>query len=193
MGAARKLQLAPSTQEFYDRVAQTQLTPRVKQALRLWATGIVRNKGEAAKIAGVSPAYLSILTSSGNPHVTEFIESLEKKLGDEAVNMADLVREVGRRAFRNTAYLMEHAAKEDIQFRAAQDLMDRSPELSKIQRHQVESVHIGAGDLDRLMGAMVETARMRENPELQKIAEVGYDGGDQPEHVRALLDNVDKL
>jgi hypothetical protein len=133
------------------------LRPRVKTALRLYVSGAMTQK-DAARTAGIHPQYLVMLKR--NPLVRQYINDLERQIDAGTVNMSAAIAELGRRGLAKIARLMDGAESEMIQFKAAQDLADRSPETAKTNKLSVEGdLTIQHGDAQALMQALVEAAK----------------------------------
>jgi hypothetical protein len=136
-------------------------SPRVKMAARLYATGAAPTKKAAAEAAGIHPAWFTLLTNH-NEETKRLVDSVDAKIEDQSVDMSTVLRTVGREAIKRIRQLMIASARDDIALKAAQDLADRNPETSKIQRHEVASVHMGPDEARELAAALVEGARVRE-------------------------------
>lgn len=108
------------------------LSPRQKLALRLYHTGVVPTKAEAAKQAGLARGTFYI-ASTRNPNMSAFAAQIDKELADETIDTARLIKQLGRKALSVIAKTMENPlVKPEVQLKAAQDLADRSPETSKV-------------------------------------------------------------
>lgn len=141
-------------------VGKGHVSPAVRLAARLYATGACKTKKEASAAAGLHPNYLTLLTSNNNPLVNGLIAEIDAKLAEDSLDMSALIVKLGRRAVRNMAALMEDAQSEMIRFKAAQDLADRSPETVKTQHHVVDSFHASREDVDRMIAALTESSGM---------------------------------
>lgn len=109
-----------------------ELTPRVRLAIRLYATGICKTKAEAADKAGLTRSVF-YLVSNADTQVASYAAQIQKELEDETIDTAKLIKKLGRRALGVIAKTMESPdAKPETQLKAAQDLADRSPETSKV-------------------------------------------------------------
>jgi hypothetical protein len=136
------------------------LTPRVKLAARLYATGAAKTKRQAAEMAGLSPSVFYI-TSTTEPQVSDLILEIDREMAAEHVNMAKLLEKAGRRAVRNVFKLMETSNDEKIQLAAAKDLADRSPETSKVTKVDLSvSVPISQDQFEAMRKAMLESANL---------------------------------
>ena len=137
------------------------VSPRVRLAARLYATGACRTKQEASTAAGLHKYYLSYLNR--NPRVNSIIDRVDEALEEGAVDMSKLMATLGRRAVRNIAQLMEESPTEMIRFKAAVDLADRNPETAKTQKHQFESgLSVTKESAEALARALVEAAQLRQ-------------------------------
>lgn len=153
-------------------LAQIEPTPRVRNAVRLYATGAVRSKRAASIAAGLHPQYLTMLTSpnGGSEPVKRLMNDIDKMLEDKTVDMSRVMEIVSRRAVGKIAHLME-SSNENVALKAAQDLADRGPDTSKTQKVQVESFSLGDAAARELAAAMVESAKARE-----KYRAIGVEG-----------------
>lgn len=147
------------------------VSPRVRLAARLYATGAAKTKKEASEMAGLHPNYLTMLTSeNGSEKVKSLINDVDTLVADESIETSKLIRILGRRALGKIGGLME-SQNEHVALKAAQDLADRSPDTSKTQKVQVESLTLDGEDVRELTKAMLESARERE-----RYAHVAVDG-----------------
>jgi hypothetical protein len=150
-----------NTARIQDYVRNMELSPRVKLATRLWASGACKTQKEAAQAAGIHPMYMSLVKRE-NPRMTELINQIDKEIQDGTIDMSKVLLTLGRRAVRNLAHLAENAEKEDIRFRANVDLADRSPETVKTHKVQAEgTMQLRPEDVTALTHALVESARLR--------------------------------
>lgn len=136
----------------------TEPSPRVKLALRLYTSGICKTKRESAIAAGLSPQTLYMLTQpgAGSEPVKRLQSDLDHMLNDETVTMSHVLSRVGRRAIGRIAQIME-TAKDETALKAAQDLADRSPDTQKTQRIHVDSFSLNGEDAKELAKALLES------------------------------------
>lgn len=139
------------------------LSPRVKMAAKLYVTGACKTKKEASIAAGLAPNYLTLLRD--NPLVNEYINRIEDRIEDGSVDMSKVLVTLGRKAVVGMARMMEsETVKDDIRFKAMQDLADRSPETSKTIKQQMTSdLSMTVESAALLAAALVESARNKEN------------------------------
>ena len=135
------------------------LSPAVARALDLWATGAVKTKKEAAEAVGLHKQTLYL--NSRSPAGRAYVETAHTIIQDRAIDTSVLIEKLARRGIEVIAGLMEDAEKEDIRFRAAQDLADRGRETAKTQKLSVESYTISNRDVSALAQAMVAAANLR--------------------------------
>lgn len=113
----------------------------------------------------MNPTYFSLVTSPGNdlhkPEATEIMDRVEQEIHDKTVNMSAILDTLGREALVRMRGLMKESKNEAIQFKAAADLLDRSQETSKVQKHQVAAFTVGAEDAKMLAAAMLRSAQAR--------------------------------
>lgn len=107
---------------------------------------------EAAKAMDLNPAYLSIMKNSLPG--SEMLDHTDRAMEDKLLTTQDLLVKLGRRAVENLSSLMEDDPSSKIRLEAAKDLADRSPETSKIQKHQVESFTLTGHDVQALAEAL---------------------------------------
>jgi hypothetical protein len=145
--------------ESRDRWQPKRLSPKAKLALRALASGAARTNKDAAAIAQIHPAYIPMLkrTEAGKA----FMDQQDEMLDKAAANLSGFIRAISAEATVRMTQLMRNASSEQIQFRAAQDLMDRNPDLSKVQKHQVEAVSSDGKDARQLAEALVHSASVR--------------------------------
>lgn len=134
------------------------LSPKAKLALKMIALGAANNK-EAAKAVGLHPAYIPQL--KGSEPGQKLMSEIEGKVDEAALETSVLIDRLGREAIQKLAGLMRFSNNENIIIRAAQDLADRAPDTSKVQRHQVETFTLGANDAKEIAAALVESAAHR--------------------------------
>lgn len=169
-----------------------ELSPRLRMAARYLASGACRTQKEASEAAGLHPNYLTMVKASGNEKLAAYLAELDSRIEDSTIDMSKILQGLGRRAVRNIANLMETADKEEIRFRAAVDLADRSNETQKTHKHQVEAISITSGDITALTVAMLESARERQRYLSSGIATDGYDKGDTVESINHLIPRADE-
>jgi hypothetical protein len=148
----------------------TKLSPKAKLALRALASGAARTNKDAAAVAQIHPAYIPRLKNSEPGRA--FMAQQDEMLDKAAANLSGFIRAISAEATVRMTQLMRNASSEAIQFRAAQDLMDRNPDLSKVQKHQVDSVSIDGKDAQRLAEALVAASSVRR--EYKALAEGNY-------------------
>ena len=165
-------------------------SPRVKLATRLYTTGVCRTKKEASEAAGLHPNYLTMLTGpNGSEPVKSLMNEIDEKIADETIKTSAIIQSLGRKALGKMSDLMQDAS-ETVQFRAAQDLLDRSPETSKTQRVEAVSFSIGGEDAAMLAKAMMESAKADEENDYSGVIQDGLvevdlsEHSDLPEHAK---------
>lgn len=135
------------------------LTPRAKLALKALILGAASTNKEAAKIAGLHPAYVGQIKNSVIG--AGFAAAYEEKVDEKAMETSELIDLLGREALNKMGGLMRFSADENIILRASQDLMDRSPQTMKVHKAQIESFTLDGKDVKELASAMIESARLR--------------------------------
>jgi len=147
------------------------VSPRVRLAARLYATGAAKTKKEASEMAGLHPNYLTLLTGeNGSSKVKNLINDVDSMIEDESIATSKIIQRLGRKALGRLANLMD-SPNENVALKAAVDLADRAPETSKTQKIQVESLTLDGEDVRALTHAMLESARLRGD-----YAQVAVDG-----------------
>lgn len=139
------------------RVAKA--SPRVKMAARMYASGAVRTKREAARMAQIGPEWFTTM-SNHNPETKRIVDEVDGAIADQSIDMSTVLRTLGREAIGRIRGLM----REDnphIALKAAVDLADRSSEVSKIQRHEIATMNVRPEDAKSLAEALVAAAEAR--------------------------------
>jgi CRP-like cAMP-binding protein len=145
------------------------VSPRVRMAALLYASGAAKTKGHAARAAGITKEYF-VNMSNLNGETRRIINEMQEMILDESVATSAILQKLSRRAIGKLADLMDSPV-DAVAFRAAQDLADRGPETQKTQRFQVDALTISGQDVQAMCAAMVESARSE-----QKYANVATDG-----------------
>lgn len=154
---ARKLDIHATTYIASGRP----ISPRVRNAIRLYASGAVKTKREAAAVAGLGKSTFFDLRA--NPLVNAQIARITQQIDDNTVDMSAALLRLGRAGVAKVAELMETAKKEEVQLKAAQDLADRSPETSKVHKVALEAdVTLPASTVNDLVKALLEQASRKE-------------------------------
>lgn len=142
---------------------ETTVNPRLIQAAQMYGAGIARTKGEAADMAGVPRGtfYIESSPKNGHPAVRRAMSEIQESIEDKAVSMSAILVMAGRKAVGHIAEVMEDQnAKPELRLKAAIDLADRSPESTKVQKHQIEGLSIAGQDAQALAEALVAGARI---------------------------------
>ena len=129
----------------------------MRLAALLYSTGAARTKREAAQIAGIAPEYFTTM-SNHNDQVRRIVGQTQETMDDEAVATSVLIQRLGRKALMRLSHLMDNA-RDEVAFRAAQDLADRAPDTSKVQRVQVDQFTLGGEDVRAIAAAMIESSK----------------------------------
>lgn len=136
------------------------LSPRVKRAIALYGTTACKTKRESSATVGLHPAYLHMLIKQ-NPLAQEELRRVMMEVDTATLDIGKLLHAMSIKALAKIHSTMEEASSEALRFKAAQDLADRGPQTSKVQRHQVETHTINASDAKSIAEAMVEAAKVR--------------------------------
>lgn len=136
--------------------------PRIRHAARLYASGAVKTKQEAAEAVGVNPSYFNIVTQPGHarskPEIIALMDDIERSIHDKTVSLSSVIENVSREAVSEMRDLLNHSQNEAIRLKAASDILDRNPETSKTQKHQLSSFSLGSEDAKSLAAALVKSA-----------------------------------
>lgn len=157
---------APAIAEIY---AGIKVTPRVRMAAMLYATGAVKTKKEAAEVAGVTKEYFTHMTNHNN-ELRRMTNDVTRMIEDDSVSTAVVLQKLSRKAVGKLAELMD-SSNEAVAFRAAQDLADRGQETAKTQKFQVDSLTLNGEDAKELAKALIESSRLGD-----KFSEVAQSG-----------------
>jgi len=177
-----------TAREYARRLAMTpeDFSPRVKLALRLYVHGVCKTQKEAAVAAGLSHMHFhSIVKSPAGQH---YMKTAHELIEQHANDTNMLIQKLSHRAIQVLGTLMEDAGKEDVRLRAAQDLADRGPETSKIQRHQVESFTLAGSDARALAESIMMAATAREQN--AALATENFDKVNMEESTEVLIEEV---
>ena len=135
------------------------MSPRVKIALSLYATGRAKSKKAAAEAVGISSVYVNLMAKT--PQGQQIVQSTNDLIQDKLIDVTTLIEKLSRRGVEVIAHTMEEATSADLRFRAAQDLADRGSKTSKTQKIQHDNPVIGGRDLQALAEALVVGAQLR--------------------------------
>jgi hypothetical protein len=140
-----------------------ELSPRVKLATRLYGTGLVKTKAEAARLAGLNPGTFYIVSTTV-PQVGHLMEQIDKELEDETIDTSRLIKRLGREALGQIAKVMRNPMnKSETILKAAQDLADRSPETSKVVNINAKvETPLSDEQVAALRTAVLEAATLRD-------------------------------
>lgn len=140
-----------------EQYRDIKLSPRTRMALLMHATGVVKTKTEAARVAGVSKEYFTSL-SNHSEEAKRLQNDVQSMLLDDSVSTSKIMQKIGRKALSRLDALMD-SNNEGIALRAAQDLADRAPETQKTQKVAIDMLTISGQDAKALAAAMIESAR----------------------------------
>jgi excinuclease UvrABC nuclease subunit len=108
-----------------------------------------------------------------NPLAQQELKRVMADVDAATVDMGKVLHLLSVRAVAKLEETMESASNETLRFKAAQDLADRGPQTSKVQRHQVETWSMSSDDAKAIADAMVESAQIRQQH--AKFAEGSHD------------------
>ena len=150
-------------------------SPKVLLAARLYGSGVVPTKKEAAKAAGIAEQYFSQLSGpNGSPAVKKVISDVGEAIQDQTVDMGEVLRQLGRESIGTINDIRTGSESEMMQFKAAQDLADRSAEVSKTQKHAIAALTLEGKDVLALQEALLEGKKIA--TEYAELAQTGYVG-----------------
>jgi hypothetical protein len=139
-----------------------EMPPRLRNAIRLYESGATRTMADAARVAGISANNFSGVRKY-NPMARAEVDRIRADINTGVVDMSSAIARLGRLGVGKIAELMETAAKEEIQLKAAQDLADSSHETSKTHKVALEGdVTLPASTVNDLARALIEQAARRE-------------------------------
>lgn len=153
--------IATNEPEWKRRFAGRKISPRVRIAARLYNTGIARTLGEAAKMAGLAPATLYAMNVSDNEEYNRIASQAAKDSDIATGDISAVLQRLGRNALITIEALRASSESEAIRLKAAIDLADRSPETSKIQKMQVQTITMEGKDVAELTRGMIEAAQVQ--------------------------------
>lgn len=163
--------LAESTKKIYEMLQRSDLSPRMRMALRMYAFGAVPTLSAAADAVGISLSALSLKKKS--PAGQAYMKSAQQILDDKSASASQVLDQLGRRGLEVIGQLMENSKDEKIQLRSAIDLADRAPTYSKVQKLQVESFTLAGKDAKAIAEAL--TAGKSVNEQFAHLAKGDFD------------------
>ena len=153
------------------------LSPRVKLAIKLHATGAVPTKMAAAKAAGLAPSSLYGITSAagGNDAAQRQYETIDQMLTDRSVDVSVLIESLSVEAIKKMGQLMQYSGKDEVQLRAAMELADRGKKTAKVLKHEIQNEHaITPEAAKNIAEALVQAAEAKRR--FAAVAEIGFIG-----------------
>lgn len=133
--------------------------PKTKMALKLYVSGAVRTQREAAEIAGVSACTVSNARRSAAGQAFE--KHFDTQVAEKAMSLSAVIARLSVKALAVMEDQIDNGSTEDVQFKAAKDILDRNPETSKTNKVQVESFTLGNKDAKEIAAALTEGAALR--------------------------------
>lgn len=146
--------------DWRERMRGKKLTPRVKLAIRLYASGTAKTQSEAAEMAGV--ALINMNTAIN--HTDEgrrIVSDVDRMVEDQTVSLNAIIQTASRKAAAKMAGLLD-SDNETIVQKAAADLLDRNPESSKNVRVTSTPFSLDNRDVTALAASIVEAAHVRQ-------------------------------
>jgi hypothetical protein len=147
-------QLAPATRTSYEAFRNVRLSPRVKNAVRLYATGAVKTKKEASHLAGLHPATLGMYMQH-NTELQAMLQQIDTEVEAKVADTAPVLKHLEVVALAVMNNLMRNGGSEAVKLKAAQDILDRGPRMGKVQRTMSVGLTIDGEDAKRLAESLV--------------------------------------
>jgi hypothetical protein len=97
-----------------------------------------------------------------SPLAIAYAEQLQSAIHTKVVDLSAVIERMSAKAVARIGMLIDTASKEDVQLRAAQDILDRNPATSKTRRVAIESLSLTGKDVMALTQAIVSGAGLRE-------------------------------
>jgi len=119
----------------------------------------------AGAAVGISPQAVSDALRH-SPLAMQYAEQLQQAIHAKVVDLSVVIERMSTKAVARIGMLIDTASKEDVQLRAAQDILDRNPTTSKTRRVQIESLSLTGKDVEALTKAMTSGAGLREEFEI---------------------------
>ena len=144
------------------------ISPRVRLAARLYASGLAPTKGQAADAAGLSRQTFYLVSSPGvdNPEIKNLLGETDRIVLDKTATLSSRVHALADRAVE-TLHRLVQSNNEHVALKAASDVLDRVPETSKTLKHEVRGgFALGHEEAKLLATALAAGARVREKNEL---------------------------
>lgn len=135
--------------------------PRVRLAARLYASGAVSSKREAARAVGLHPAYLSVLDSAGNEVTHSIYSEVDAALADKTMSLSAIIQKMSRTALKTVNNLM-NSENDQVAMKAAADVLDRNPETSKTFKASISTFSLDGQDVKELAAVLVQAAKTKE-------------------------------
>ncbi len=129
-------------------------TPKTKMALKLYVSGAARTQAEAAEIAGCHKQSVTLARNTPTGRALE--RAFEHGVMEKAMSLSAVIEKLSAKALTVMEDLIEHGSTEEIQFKAAKDVLDRNPETSKTNKVQVESFTLSGRDAKEIAAALAE-------------------------------------
>lgn len=146
--------LAQATRTSYAYMRDLKLSPRVKTAARLYATGAVKTMKAASELAGLHPNTLTMYMQH-NSELQEMIQQIDAEVAAKTVDTAPVLKHLEVVALSVMNNLMRNSGSEQIKLKAAQDLLDRGPRTGKVQRTMSVGLTIDGEDAKALAASLV--------------------------------------
>lgn len=150
----------------YDRIRRKkELSPRLKLAARIYATGQQPTKAAAARAAGLKPGTFYIQSSQAvaDPQMQKILQDTDRMVQDATLSTRKMIDILARESIGTLGSLMRTSADETVKLRAAIDLADRGSETSKIQRLQVDTgLTLSREDARSIADLLVESAELKQ-------------------------------
>jgi hypothetical protein len=143
------------------RFADRKISPRVRLAAKYYNSGIAKTLREAAHLACLHPGTLYAMNASNNEEFNRISGEAAKNADIATGDISAVLQRLGRNALITIEDLRAKSESEAIRLKAAIDLADRSPETSKVQKMQVQTISMDGKDVEALTKALVESEHVQ--------------------------------
>ena len=126
------------------------------------------------------------------------MDDIEAAIHNKTVSLSSVIESVSREAVSEMRDLLNNSQNEAIRLKAASDILDRNPETSKTQKHQLSAFSLGSEDAKALAIALVKSAEAQKLYATQTVGdfvripmeEDNAGQGLQPPEVRQINEGV---
>jgi hypothetical protein len=108
-----------------------------------------------------------------NEELQAFVQEVDDAIGEKSIDMSAVLQALEVAAVAKMKRLMDSAGSEQIQFKAAQDLLDRGPRTGKIQRQATVALSIDGEDAKALAASLL--AARQANEQFRPLVQGDYE------------------